>query len=339
MRLRPVKSTDIDAMEQLAHRAGSGLTHLPKNRDALVACIQKSLSSFNAPTKAPKDEEYIFVLEDHEKNTIVGTSAIFAKSGIPTPFYVFRIEDIPAQSKNIPAPKEPRLLRLNPYFNGPTEVGGLYLLPESRREGLGKLLSLSRFLFIATHRHRFTSTILANMRGLIENDQSLFWNGIGRKFYDITLNEIMNLRIENKALVEELFPPYPIYVTLLPKEVQESIGQIHPNTKSALKMLMQEGFQYTNEIDPFDGGPIISAEVSKIATINNSIAAVIDGISNTQTFVETYLISNTRIDFRTCLGKINCITKERVTLPAEIADALEVKKGDQIRYTQSPSKL
>ncbi len=48
-------------------------------------------------------------------------------------------------------------------------------------------------------------------------------------------------------------PKLPIYINLLSKEAQAVIGQVHDNTKPALKLLEREGFCCRDYVDIFDG--------------------------------------------------------------------------------------
>src|SRR3546814_11892990 len=76
------------------------------------------------------------------------------------------------------------MLNLVTDFEGATEVGGLFLHPEKRRDGVGRLLARSRYLFIAMHRRRFGEEVMAELRGrLDEKGSSPFWEGLGEKCF------------------------------------------------------------------------------------------------------------------------------------------------------------
>lgn len=334
--IRPATLKDLDGIERCALTSGPGLTHLPRNRGTLERLVRISLDSFAKEVADPFDEQYLFVLEDLETKKIGGTCGIYSRSGVTSPFYVYKIATYTPPSNYLPPPNEPRVLELYPYVNGPSEVCALYLLPDYRHGGLGKLVSLSRFLFIASHSHRFTKTIIANMRGVIENGVSLFWNSIGRHFLDVDLQEVMTMRMNDEHLLSDIFPRSPIYVTLLSPHAQRIIGQVHAHTKPALGMLQKEGFQFANEIDPVDGGPIIQVEAQKVRTIEQSIVAQVSEIVHHNVESERFLIANLRVDFRACLGPIAALPNQKVILSEEVAAALEVKRGDSIRYIPCP---
>lgn len=317
--IRPVRTEDIEDLYHCAITAGVGLTHLPKDRQLLEWKIRDSLLAFSKDVFKPEQEDYFFVLVDSDTQKVCGTCAIYAKTGVKFPFDVFEIQK--------------DHLQLKQYRNGPSEVGALYLLPESRGGGLGRLLSLSRFLFIASHLKRFEPEIIANMRGFIENDQSLLWNAIGYPLLKVTFKDIMSQRMLNERCIENIFPTIPIDIRTLPLEAQNVLGKIHPHTQPALNMLLHEGFKMTNEIDPFDGGPIIKTETRELRTVKSSYIVELKAISN-QPFhnSENAIICNERIDFRACYGQIVCSPDGLATISVDVAEALEVKPGDKVRY-------
>lgn len=330
--IRPVKKEDIDALEKCALTAGTGLSHLPRKRYVLENKIQHSLMSFAKLITKPEDEEYIFVLAHAVTQEIGGTCSIFAHVGAHYPFKVFRIESLTNFPENLPQPKEKRILQLESYPGNPTEVGGLYLLPEYRKGGLGKLLSLSRFMFIASHLERFFPVVIANMRGIFENNKCPFWDGLGRHFVDLSIDEIMLLRQTQEELIQNALPNHAIYVSLLSPEAQQDISETYVNTKPALSMLLREGFHFTNRIDPFDGGPILSAETTTIRSIAKSFTARVNKVIPENPQSDLYLLANTLLDFRCCYGNLAIENEHLVNISIETADALNLHEGDLIRY-------
>ena len=80
---------------------------------------------------------------------------IYAQHGTKrAPHIFFRVENDERYSVTLDKHFVHRTLRIGYNYNGPTEIGGLILLPEYRRnaEALGKTLSYVRFLFIRMHR-------------------------------------------------------------------------------------------------------------------------------------------------------------------------------------------
>lgn len=327
--IRPISQRDTEDFINFSFTAGVGITSMPKDRSILKQKILDSEKAFSKEVIQPYNENYLFVLEDLSTKIIGGTCGIDAKTGIDQPKYFFQIdnESIPAN----PSQKLP-LLHVVRYKEAPSEICSLYLQPEFRREGLGRLLSLSRFLFVAAHPHRFDSIIYAEMRGFVDKNQSSpFWEGIGRHFFDLDYASLMRQRDHGNFDIEQVVPKYPIYIPLLPKEVQEMIGKIHTNTWPAFHMLSEEGFYLTDDIDVFDAGPRIEAETTEIRTVKTcNLDPVAEIVRNPIESVR-YIVCNNRLDFRACYSTLQKGEKG-IFIPEETASALQVKVGDLVRY-------
>ena len=296
--IRPITIQDLDSLEKLAHNACLGLTGLPRNRKALQKKIESSLESFaKQKLDAPVFEHYQFVLEDSKTGELGGTCAVSSKTGIGEPDYYFHIETLNMKSERLPVPKDIQLLHPISVNDGPSEIRSLYLEPDFRRSGLGRLLSLSRFLFMASFLQRFDKTTIAEMRGVVDkNNRCPFWEYVGRHFCDMEFHKFLLLLGEGKDFIPEILPQYPIYVDLLPKEAQQVIGKTHVNTQPALVMLSQEGFQFTDDVDLFDAGPKIISHTADIKTIRESQTATVKDISAEMT-TDSFMISNTDSGF------------------------------------------
>src|SRR5262245_25426491 len=145
-----------------------------------------------------------------------------------------------------------RCLRIGYNYAGMTEIGGLILLPDyrGRKEGLGKLLSYVRFLYIALHRDKFREEVISALLPALQPDgTSLLWESLGRHFTGLSYQEADRLSKDNKEFIRNLFPQGLIYTILLPKHVQAQIGVVGPHTRGVEKMLRQIGFEYANRID------------------------------------------------------------------------------------------
>lgn len=330
--IRPITNNDTEAFINFAFTAGIGMTSMPKNREVLQKRVADSEKSFSKEVQETGDEEYLFVMEDLKTRTIGGTCGINAKTGISLPKYFYHVEVKEKYSPHLSMPQQIPQMSPVSYRNAPSEICSLYIMPEFRREGLGRLLSLSRFLFIAAHPHRFDNTVYAEMRGFTDKNQNCpFWEGIGRHFLDIDYDELMRLRDMGNFDVSQVLPEYPIYNSLLPKEVQEVIGKIHSNTWPAFNMLTQEGFYLTDDIDVFDGGPKIEAETQEIRTIKTCSVDTVVEITRNPIESSKYILSNNRLDFRSCYSTLLKESKG-VSISSETAEALQVNVGDKVRY-------
>lgn len=334
MIFRPVTLEDLDQLEGFIQRTG-GLTTLPPQRDILERIVRNSVNSFAISPTKPGDETYLFVLEDIETNKIVGTSGIYAKVGGYEPFYSYEIEKVTHESKSLDTKKEFELLSLKLEHNGPTEICSLLLDPEYRGRGLGRLLSLSRFLFMAEFKERFEKTAIAEMRGVVnEEGKSPFWVKVVRPFFDMDYEKADFLSTADKSFIADLMPKHPIYLSLLPEDAKEVIGKVHRDTAPDLRLLYQEGFEFDNHVDIFDAGPRIASDVSEIRTIKDSKHGIVKDIILEDEIkdAQPYLASNTSINFKAFMSKLAVHDDGTLTISKALAYALHLKHGDTVRY-------
>ncbi|MGA8164994.1 MAG: arginine N-succinyltransferase [Waddliaceae bacterium] len=332
--IRPITLQDLDTLEMFAHATQTGMLSLPRNRRLLKREIQASMKSFQKSVRHPHDEIYLFVLEDIETGTVGGSCGLHAKSGTRRPLYFFRVEPPDAPAKN--GTDDHRLLYPMTLHNGPTELCALYLTPTWRKRHLGRLLSFSRLLFIAGNRRRFNKTVIAALRGVIKGSTSPFWEGLGKHFMDLTLEEAIALGHSSEEWIAKRLPRYPIYASLLSKEVQKVMGKANAASQPALKMLLDEGFQLSSWIDMFDGGPVVTAPKKSIHTIKAGRLATVEAITSDQIHSPRWIMSNNDLNFRACSGKLKIVKKARVVINENAADALHIKRGEQIRYAPLP---
>lgn len=331
-RIRPIVFKDFECLNDLAQQAQLGMTNLPKNTDRLFQYVEKSIFSFQDNVGEPAHHYYMFGLEDMSKDKLLGVSAIYSQTGIDTPLEYFAIKEIPQPPLFPEVPERIKMLERVKYTKGPSEICSLFLTHDARKEGLGKLLSLSRFLFMAAFPERFSTEVFADLRGVLNRaGHCPFWEGVGKRFLPIDFNELMHRRDLGHHEVSALMPSSPIYVNLLTPEAIAVIGETHPNTKPALQMLLGQGFIKTNEIDLYDAGPRVIAKRTVIKTIRESHIGRVGQIKNLSTLT-TVLLANSRIDFRACMGKMEIDAEASLILEPETAKALELKIGDPVQY-------
>lgn len=326
-RIRPVRKEDAPHLEKLAMEAHIGLTNFPKQAARRNALLERVYNTFQEKAKEPY---FLFALEDTLQKGVVGVAGIFPSTGHPEPLEYFRIN----RHSNPQVFEEMRdhyeTLNKVSYTDGPTEICSLYLAQFLRKEGLGKLLSFSRFLFMKAFPERFHAQVFAEMRGFSdEAGTSPFWDAVGRKFCPISYGELLARRDRGEKGASSLFPSEPVLVDLLPYDLRPLLGATHTCTTPALKILIDQGFKKTSEVDLYDAGPRIMAEREEIKTIKNSRRGVIREIKAIQG--QSLLISNVRLDFRACLGRV--LPKESgIVLDEEAAKLLQVDIGDEILF-------
>ncbi|WP_410961188.1 arginine N-succinyltransferase, partial [Salmonella sp. SAL4457] len=98
-------------------------------------------------------------------------------------------------------------------LTGNSELCSLFLHADHRSGLNGKLLSRARFLFIAEFRHLFGDKLIAEMRGMSDEEgRSPIWESLGRHFFKMEFSQADYLTgVGNKAFIAELMPKFPLY--------------------------------------------------------------------------------------------------------------------------------
>ncbi len=343
--IRPVSMNDLNELVALVARAGYGLTSLPADANLLGRRIEGSAHGFDKLQQKPEGEPYLFVMEDLTTGKVVGTCGVWSKVGGFEPFYAYRVDTNIHESKQLKVRKEVKTLHLVAEHNGPSEIGSLFLAPEYRGGGNGRLLSVGRFLFMAEFKKYFDPIVIAEMRGVIDDQgRSPFWDAIGKHFFEIDLPTADYLSVVNKKFIADLMPKHPIYIPLLPEAAQAVIGKVHEQTAPALHVLESEGFKHNGMIDIFEAGPCVSCPMKKIRAVRQSIKARIGAIVESPLAptgsgdATMYILSNARRDYRACIGPLREEADGSVTITKLAGLGLKVKVGDKLRYVTAKAK-
>lgn len=267
--LREIQERDLDALERFAQIPG--FINLPNDRDMLREKIERATASFQDKLPNKSDSKYIFVAYDTDQNRVLGTSMIAAQHGTTeAPHFYFEVSNEKKYSETISTGFIHGTLKLKYDTNGPSEIGGLVLDPEHRNSEarVGRQISFVRFLFLGMNKSRFKRKVIAELLPpLNKKGQSPLWEAIGRRFTNMDYWEADQLCQKNKEFIFSLFPSGKIYTTFLPAEARNSIGKVGKETEPVLHMLKKIGFEYKNQVDPFDGGPHLWANVDEILPV------------------------------------------------------------------------
>lgn len=333
--IRPIRNEDLPQLKALAGTISGGLTSLPNDAAFLEARINDSLRSFDPKIRRAGDEYYLFVLEDAATHELLGTAGIHARVGGFDPFYSYEIRQKTFAHEPLGIRKQVAELHLKRTHKGPSEIGSLFLRADARGGGRGRLLSLSRFLFMAAFPKRFDAHVLAEMRGYIDAaGKAPFWESVGRHFFEkdyYTADFLSGLG--NKDFIADLMPEHPIYITLLPPDVQAVIGRVHPETEPALALLRHEGFAESGEVDIFDAGPLLVAELARIRTVASARVAKVSAALDAAPTGPAQFVANRSLDFRCCLGSIAENHDGTVAISGNVAAALGVTAGDTVAWS------
>jgi len=334
-RIRQSYREDVDQVLAVAEHLDT--VNLPAERGHIEGILDRSEKAFAAEVPVA-EREFVFVLEDLAKKKIIGTSIIYAQHGTKrAPHIFFRVENDERYSVTLDKHFIHQTLRIGYNYDGPTEIGGLILLPEYRRtaEGLGKALSYVRFLFMRMHRPLFRANVLSELLPPLEPDgTSKLWEALGRKFTDLSYQEADLLSKDNKEFIHALFPDDPIHTELLPDDVRKLIGQVGPDTRAVESMLRRIGFEYAGQIDPFDGGPHFVAKTDNISIIQEamevSVKIVAEADGERPWAVVAVQTPNTRPQFRAIPTRVIPMEGASVGITEDARQRLAIEDGQKV---------
>ncbi len=336
MFLRPATIDDHAAVLELAKQAGFGMTSLPPDSAVLGDKIEASVASFAGKYPKPGQESFFFVLEDPEKGGhIAGTCGIKARIGLTQPFYSYKLTTITQASTQLDIFSKQTMLQVTNDLTGATEVGSLFLEPAYRRDRLGKMMSLSRFMFMAAFPHYFADQVIAEMRGVHDIDGSApFYNALPKKFFQMNFAKADYINAtQGNQFINDLMPKYPVYISLLPKSAQAVVGKVNAASEPAQTMLEKQGFKYTGYVDIFDGGPTLIADRKHVDVVTKSTVAKVVTISELPEETDRYMLANDQLTgFRCAVGRLQKGLENGVHITPRLARQASVTIGDAVRY-------
>lgn len=256
---RPANADDISAITAFTSKADSGLTTVPKSKTAVTDYISESVEFLEGKAGANR---LLFVAEQDGK--ILGISGIIPKLGVDRPFYSFKRSRHARKASQQDLSVRYDTLQLTTDFDDYTELATIFLAPEARGTGVGRLLSLGRLGFIHANRERFEDRLMADIRGWVNKDGvSPFWKHLTSKFIQTDFDTADKLSSGDAAFIVELLPALPILLNLLPPSVMEAAGKPHELSAGAMGLLISAGFEDTDLCDIFDGGPAIRCRTDR----------------------------------------------------------------------------
>lgn len=334
--MRPSRLDDFEALMDLARCSGTGFTSLPVDEARMRDRLEKSQKAFSGTLDEPQYGKYLMMMEEVATGEIAGCSAVKCGTGINEPFFNYRIITVAQSSQAADKRYDMDALILTNEFVGYTEVGTLFLKAEHRGGGAGRLAAQSRYLLMGTEPEKFGSRVLAELRGVTDEDGSTpFWDCLGVHFFKMTFREADYLSaVSNNQFILDLMPKYPIYIDLLPPEGREAIGRCHRDGVGAMKLLEWEGFRFERTVDIFDGGPMVAIDRANIRTLRESRLVSVE--AGEPTGETTGIISTMNLEnYRSILLKGDMADDGAgdacLTLSKQDMDVLGLKNGDTAR--------
>lgn len=329
--MRQAELSDFDALRSMAVESGAGFTSLPVDEEILRKRLLKSVDSFAGRSEQPEYGKYLMMLENTETGEIGGCSAVKAGVGVKSPFFNYRIITLAQASQEADRRFDMDALILTNEFVGCTEVGTLFLRPQHRGAGVGRLLAQSRYLLMSTQPQWFGDKVIAELRGVVSHDgDTPFWEHLGRHFFKMSFTDAdyLSATTDNQFILD-LMPKYPIYVDLLPNEAREVIGRVHVDGVPAFKLLEWEGFEFERVVDIFDGGPIMQVSRSMLRTTRESKVYELEVGPATGS---SGIVARTDLkEYRASLIEGAVLGETRFMTSQDTLDKLKLKRGDKAR--------
>jgi len=324
-----VKHEDLNQLVDLAKQFT--LLNLPGEKKVIAQKIDRSLQAFAGKLSKPQSE-YLFVLEDTEEQLVVGSSLIMAKHGTEDiPHNFFKILKRNHYSDDLGIGFIHQTLRFQLDTDGPTEIGGLLVdkIYRRRPEKLGKQISLSRFLYMALNMERFEDRVLCELTPpLTDEGRSEFWEALGRRFTGLPYQEADMLSQNHKEFISSLFPEDDIYLALLDAKARSVLGRVGEHTKPAQHLLENIGFEYLEEVDPFDGGPHYGCKTEEILPIKMSRRVRITEFKDAS-YKDQGLLGTIREAFQATLVSYD-LRGDEVAIPSKSRSLMALEIDDEV---------
>ena len=332
--IRSVKLSDLKSLYDLAGQFS--LLNLPADKKILSEKIERSVGSFAGKLER-KDAEYLFVVEDLEQETIVGSSLILAKHGTEeVPHNYFKLVKKNRFSEDLGIGFIHQVLQFKEDSDGPTEIGGLLIDRNYRRrpEKLGRQISMVRFIYMGMYPNEFEKRVLCELTPpLGEGGRSEFWEALGRRFTGLPYQEADLISQRNKEFISSLFPEEDIYLCLLDSKARLVLGRVGNETRPAQHLLESIGFTYLHEVDPFDGGPHYGAALEEISIVKQGRWAKVESTEKGP-FAKQALVGLKRDgEFRAVYSAFEA-KDDQILLPGLSMKALDAETGEKVFYSK-----
>lgn len=127
-------------------------------------------------------------------------------------------------------------------------------------------------------------------------------------------------------------PKHPLYIDFLSEDAQKVIGEVHPQTVPARRMLESEGLDYQGYVVIFDGGATLEAEIDKMRAVKHSRLVKV-ALTETPICLNapSLLVANDNYQHYRALLVNTALYDDRLPINAARAAALGVEQGSMVR--------
>jgi len=334
--VRPAQTRDTPSLLKLASGLTQGVHTMAKSRAGIERAVEQSVRSFASQIDMPGEESYLFVLENTDDQSLVGSAAIAAMAGSNGTFFSFRNDVIQQVSRDLNISHSVHALTLCADLTSYSQLLSFFVQRDYQNTPEATLLSRARLMYAACMPQRFSDHFFVSLAGYTDHGgRSPFWEALGRKFFKVDFLEAERLveGARNRTLIVELMPHYPIYVPLLPGEAQAAMGQVHEESEVPFNILSGEGFAADDFIDIFDGGPILQASRHALNSFTQGLKlAVQERSGGVAAGSLPFLVATDKeADFRAILIHAGALQPgQPVELSSEEIRALQVAPGDTV---------
>ncbi|MEM8783595.1 MAG: arginine N-succinyltransferase [Planctomycetota bacterium] len=309
--LRATVPDDAVDLAALIAGAGPGMGTMPQGRRELTRLIDRSRAG----------ERPTFVLERMDTGRPIGLSSMIPK--LPP-----RAHSVTCEVRH-DGPQT--CLRPHGEFVGSTELCTLFLTPEMRGGGNGRLLSLGRFFDLLNRPGLYADRLIVELRGVLDEEGvSPLWQSVCERVLKMDRVEAYRTLREDPAyLASQLNEDGWLDVSAVPAPLRALLGRVHQNTEPARRLLAAEGFAETGYVDLLDAGPVLACATAEARLVREAktvtVARVVDTDAPREMLIAT---ADADAPLRCCRGAID----EEGNLAEPAARALRVEAGVPVRY-------
>lgn len=332
--IRPAREDDIRFLHDLSKRTGPGFTSLQPDIDFLNTLISKSEAAFAHPAR-DTSQTFLLVMESFQNREVVGCASI--KNNIGTDDFMCADFELDCHDVGATATRhgDDRLI-LKRTLQGHTEVGSLFLHPEHRASGAGRLLARARYLLMGTTHHLFERPIVSQLRGWCDpNGHSPFYDEVWKTRLTASYEQCdARLAREGAGHILKTFAGLDLSLNDLSAEALNAIGRPHASAAGALRLLEQEGFVRSSLVDLSDAGPILLAKREALRSLQATRQVEMRMGAPASSASLGMICNNSFKHFQALVGRFDHLDDE-IICPAWMHEAFDTMKTS-CRVTRSP---